>query len=624
MKFYILCGGAGSRLSSDNSFPKPLNYILGVPLIENVLNSIPSDDITIILNKTLADYNFDTVIHHLTNKKITCIYLDRPTRGAVETAYLGIKKMTTDPNEQICFIDNDTIYNFPNELPRENFIGYSYLQDSSKYHPYSFIKMNNTCKISEIVEKQQISDTYSCGIYGFESIKFFMENAYKFLLNHTSGEFYMSGLYNYILKTETDIIGVPFEKGICLGTPSEIEMNIINVPSKLLRICFDIDNTIIKYRLHGQSYSNATINAPIVILLRKLKSLGHTIILYTARGMKSAKQNYGQAMKTVAMETFESLDKNNIPYDEIYFGKPDADIYIDDKAFNPYMNLLKSIGFENLDYSESSENTTNKFNSIRKVKDTVIKTGPLNSMRGEIFFYKAILNTPLCNKFPKYIDSSENTLQLQYVDGFTLFELLKDNLLTEKHIDTIIDNFNDIHTNKEISIIITTDEIYDNYMGKLKKRSLNKNDYPFENTNEILDKIDPFIIDYLKRTQPVSIVHGDPWFSNTLLSRNNELIFLDMKGDIAGKLTTNGDALTDFGKILQSLLGFDYIVNNISWDSDKLSHLREYYISKINFQRKDLYAVTACLIAKTLSFLNVNIECRTKIWGIIEYLVENL
>ena len=102
------------------------------------------------------------------------------------------------------------------------------------------------------------------------------------------------------------------------------------------------------------------------------------------------------------------------------------------------------------------------------------------------------------------------------------------------------------------------------------------------------------------------------------------MVFLDMKGDIAGTLTTNGDAMTDFGKILQSLLGFDYIVNGMTWDDEKLGALRSYYISKLGIPLNDLYAVTACLVAKTLSFLDVDLECRRKVWSIIEYLASQL
>jgi hypothetical protein len=33
------------------------------------------------------------------------------------------------------------------------------------------------------------------------------------------------------------------------------------------------------------------------------------------------------------LHTLNWLEKNNVPYDEIYFGKPWAQIYIDDNAF---------------------------------------------------------------------------------------------------------------------------------------------------------------------------------------------------------------------------------------------------------------------------------------------------
>jgi hypothetical protein len=40
----------------------------------------------------------------------------------------------------------------------------------------------------------------------------------------------------------------------------------------------------------------------------------------------------GQVIARQGKTLFAWLDKNNIPYDEIIFGKPLADIYIDDKA----------------------------------------------------------------------------------------------------------------------------------------------------------------------------------------------------------------------------------------------------------------------------------------------------
>jgi capsule biosynthesis phosphatase len=629
MKYCVLCGGMGTRLQNDTTFPKPLTHVLGVPLIEHVLKSIPSeDDLVIILNKDLRDYNFDTVVHHLSKKNIQCVYLDRHTRGAVETAFLGISKLGLSPNEPVCFFDNDTVYKLDDtSLPDKTFICYSRLEDDTKYHPYSFITKDGD-SLTSIAEKVQISDMYACGIYGFRSASLFLEKARSLLLSDHSNELYMSMLYSSLLKDGEDIDCIELARGACLGTPEEVSQNVGAVPWRKLRICFDLDNTLIKYRLPGQSYAECDGITRMAFLARKLKELGHTIIIHTARGMKTANGNLGKAMRNIAEETFTSLEKNNIPYDEIYFGKPDADLYIDDKAFNPYLNTFQSIGFEHL--TQETTNSTNKFNTIQKNKDVVIKTGPLGSMRGEVHFYQAVKGTELETHFPRFIKSrqvgSSTKMYLEYINGFTFYELLRDGLLTNRHVQGILESLDTIHTHTA-PIIVTKDDIYENYMGKLKKRILNKTDYPFENTEEVIAKLDPYVNEYVYRetTRIVPFVHGDPWFSNTLLSKN-KVIFLDMKGDINGTLTTNGDSLTDYCKILQSLLGFDSIVFGTEQPSD-LPQFRSYYMTELEargYTRQDVLAVTACLIAKTISFFDSECKFRNEIWNLVVQIVTEL
>ena len=48
--------------------------------------------------------------------------------------------------------------------------------------------------------------------------------------------------------------------------------------------------------------------------------------------MGSTGHNVGKVMKNVGRITLEWLDNNGIEYDEIFFGKPNADITIDDRA----------------------------------------------------------------------------------------------------------------------------------------------------------------------------------------------------------------------------------------------------------------------------------------------------
>ena len=52
--------------------------------------------------------------------------------------------------------------------------------------------------------------------------------------------------------------------------------------------------------------------------------------------MTTHNNNIGKVMKDIGVITFKTLDDFNIPYDEIIFGKPIADVYIDDKSINPY------------------------------------------------------------------------------------------------------------------------------------------------------------------------------------------------------------------------------------------------------------------------------------------------
>ena len=102
--------------------------------------------------------------------------------------------------------------------------------------------------------------------------------------------------------------------------------------TKKLRICIDLDGTICEIRKDSQTYEDVKVKAGAKERIHALREAGHTIIIYTARNMGSTGHNVGKAMKNVGRITFEWLEKNGIEFDEIFFGKPNADITIDDRA----------------------------------------------------------------------------------------------------------------------------------------------------------------------------------------------------------------------------------------------------------------------------------------------------
>ena len=98
-------------------------------------------------------------------------------------------------------------------------------------------------------------------------------------------------------------------------------------------ICVDLDGVIAELRTEGQSYSDVLPVDGAVAKLKNLKLSGNKIIIYTARHMKTTEANVGLVMAKMGKITLDWLQKYNVPYDEIYFGKPWADIYIDDNAY---------------------------------------------------------------------------------------------------------------------------------------------------------------------------------------------------------------------------------------------------------------------------------------------------
>lgn len=65
-----------------------------------------------------------------------------------------------------------------------------------------------------------------------------------------------------------------------------------------------------------------------------LEGLGTTIIIQTARGMRSCGGNLGIVHAHTAADVYDVIKRFNIPCDGLYYGKPCADCYIDDLVQN--------------------------------------------------------------------------------------------------------------------------------------------------------------------------------------------------------------------------------------------------------------------------------------------------
>ncbi len=100
----------------------------------------------------------------------------------------------------------------------------------------------------------------------------------------------------------------------------------------------DIDGTLCPIKTKEQKYEDLVPYPEMVEKLRECKKDGAKIVLFTSRNMNSYDGNIGLINKYTAKVLLEWLDRWDIPYDEIVYGKPwpgKNGFYVDDRSVRP-------------------------------------------------------------------------------------------------------------------------------------------------------------------------------------------------------------------------------------------------------------------------------------------------
>lgn len=678
---FLLCGGRGTRFESI--FPKPLNLVQGKPLVYHAITSLGLEKLTngyqlfIVYNAKLESCNFKEILCNMFPKlRFHFVLLNYYTRGASESAYLGVQQAIAQLKAQeehsesakealrmlltnnILFLDNDTIYpsetwQYINQHHATNFVWTNY--NTEKEPVYSYVVTDDNNLVTDIQEKVKLSDLICVGGYGFVNYTVFFR-VFELILAHnikTKNEFYMSLIYQYMLTSEKSeelqdrtsratgtqvpltlipatlahpyrIQSIVLNRTICMGTPNQLR---VEAPAIIpLRYVFDLDNTLVTYPTIPKDYSSVKPITKMIDLVQKLHKDGHTIIIATARRMLTHHHNVGAVVADIGRVTMDTLQKFNIPYHELIFGKPIGDVYIDDRAFNPYDDrLFKLLGEYSL-VNDDIENKipNNQFNEVRAYDDFVYKSFGADSKpgEGELYFYQNLYRLPEKARawFPTFYGATISPegrvqLKLEKINGIPLSFVFHHRTYSLALFRKLLVLTHELHSikpelpkeNSTFAPRVAMEHYASNYLPKLVARFANKVDYSFPSAESIFKQIHERMTAYV--TGPtfedniVDVIHGDLWFSNILLTGQDSYKILDMKGLVANSKTLSGDRCYDYAKLLQSLIGFDAALYGQEWDE-------EYATPFINAMKEFLETEAG------LDFSNVASVCAANIFGV--------
>lgn len=276
----IIVPAAGLSTRFPNMRPKyTLTDYSGLKMLEKAITRyVYQDRITVgILKQHHEEYPVDHYIKQKYGDAVQFVYLENVTTGPAETVNEIIKLAQLDPQSEMLVKDCDSFFDHNNN--EGSYICVSSIKDHDvlkRLGSKSFVISNNQDIVTDIIEKEIVSDKFCVGGYKFSSIELYQQ-AYQEIKNQTQ-EIFVSHVIQkcidygevFTIKTVSNYVDV--------GTAEDwFEYN-----DKSTIFC-DIDGTIV------QAQSNKEYGAPPVVLsgavdrLLQLEAEDNQIIFTTAR-----------------------------------------------------------------------------------------------------------------------------------------------------------------------------------------------------------------------------------------------------------------------------------------------------------------------------------------------------
>ena len=224
----IPMAGAGSRFEKAGyTFPKPLIDVNGEPMIKVVSENLNIDAnfIYIVQKSHREKYNLDTLLNLITpNCKI--VEVDGITEGAACTTLLA--KEFIDNEQPLIMANSDQFIEwdsneFMYKMNETNADG-GIVTFTSTHPKWSFTKVDNNGLVTEVAEKNPISDIATAGIYFWKHGSDYVKYAEQMINKNirVNNEFYVCPVFNEAVADCKKVRTFNIEKMWGIGTPEDL------------------------------------------------------------------------------------------------------------------------------------------------------------------------------------------------------------------------------------------------------------------------------------------------------------------------------------------------------------------------------------------------------------------
>lgn len=228
MNVLIPMAGAGSRFAQAGyTFPKPLIEVNGKPMIQVVVENLNVDAhfIFLVQKEHYEKYNLKQLLN-LIAPGCDIIQVDGLTEGAACTTLLAKELINND--EPLLMANSDQFVEW-----NSNECLYAFTADNidggivtfKATHPkWSFAKLGDDGFVSEVAEKNPISDNATVGIYFWKHGRDFVQYAEQMIEKNirTNNEFYVCPVFNEAIQDGKKIRAKSIDKMWGIGTPEDL------------------------------------------------------------------------------------------------------------------------------------------------------------------------------------------------------------------------------------------------------------------------------------------------------------------------------------------------------------------------------------------------------------------